>query len=79
MPFESLMPLPFSHRSFGGRNRVGHFPADLTFDNLFESNVRGAKAGAVNEGTINTSTARIELAHAARDHIDQHVRVADFS
>ena len=79
MSFESLMPLAFSHRGFRGRNRLGHFPPNFAFDDFLQGNVRSAEASAVNEGTIDASTTRIELAHAARNHIHQDIRVADFS
>lgn len=73
------MPFSFSRRGFGGGQGLGHFPSDFAFNNFLQGNVRGAESGAVNEGTINASTTRIELAHAARDHIHQDIRVADFS
>lgn len=79
MTFDSLMPLSFSRRCFGGGQRLRHFPADFPFDDFLEGNVRSAEAGALNEGTIDASTTRIELAHAARNHVYEHIRVADFS
>ena len=78
---EASAPLAF----FGAVGRffdvaqLGHFPADFFLDDFQQRDVRGTEAGDVSDqGTADGTAAGIELAHAARDEVDQNVGVANF-
>ena len=69
--------------SFLGRrsdqfDRFGHFPADLFLENFPQGDVGHAEVGDIgHQRPAQPAAAGIELAHTARDQVDQHVWVAD--
>ena len=65
----------------GGFLNLGQFgkiPADLFFDQFNERDVRSAQAGRIaDQWPADGAATGIELAHAARDEINQNVGVAN--
>lgn len=55
----------------------GKIEAHLLLDNFGEGDVRQAHIAGFDEGTTKTTAAGVQLAHAARDKIDENVGVAN--
>ena len=79
---ESGFRLAFFGGAFFG-NRAGQFDrfrqieAHLMLDDFSQGDVGQAHLTGFDKGTTKAATTGIQLAHAARDDIDQHVGVAN--
>ena len=59
--------------------QLGQIKANLFLDDFAQGNVRRAEGGGVgDERSAESAGAGVELAHAARDEVDQDVGVANF-
>ena len=74
-----LMLLALLGGGAGQFDELRHVEPDLLFDDLEERDVRCAHIpGFRDQRTAQAAGAGIELAHAARDEIDQNVGIANF-
>ena len=74
-----LGPLAIPSRGTRKRDDGGHFEPHFSLDNFRQGNVRRAKVPDIGEErTARASAARIELADASRNEVDQDLRVKNF-
>ena len=66
------------NRGFDNLDVLRHLPADLSFNDLLQSDIGGAKVGVLHQGPAQPAGTGCELPNAAGNKIYQYVGIADF-